>query len=117
MYAIIRKNTYDPGKLAQAGPALAEFQALHAAQPGYAGSIDVDTGQGQRIIVNLWQTQQDARAGMTALIPHVQRLLGPLMAGPSQLLGVGEVAATDLPLQHQPSHRPGQPGHPSEPAC
>jgi hypothetical protein len=40
MYAIIRKNTYDPGQLAQAGPALAQFQALHAAQPGYAGGID-----------------------------------------------------------------------------
>ena len=101
MYAIIRKNTYDPGQLAQAGPALAEFQALHAAQPGYAGSIDVDTGQGQRIIINLWQTQQDARAGMTALIPHVERLLGRLMAGPSELLGSGEVATTDLTPRRQ----------------
>ena len=116
MYAIIRKNTYDPGKLAQAGPALAEFQALHAAQPGYAGSIDVDTGQGQRLIVILWHTEQHARAAMTVLLPHVQRLLGPLMAGPSQLLAAGEVATTDLPPQRQPPHRLGQPGHPSEPA-
>jgi hypothetical protein len=61
MYAIIRKNAYDPAKLAHAGPALAEFQDLHAAQPGYAGSIDVDAGDGKRIIVNLWQTEQDAR--------------------------------------------------------
>ena len=116
MYAIIRKNTYDPGKLAQAGPALAEFQALHAAQPGYAGSIDVDTGQGQRIIVNLWHTEQDARAGMTLLIPHVERLLQPLMAGPSQLVGTGELAASDLTPQHQTPHDPGLPGDPSEPA-
>ena len=113
MYAIIRKNTYDPGKLAQAGPALAELQALHAAQPGYAGGIDVDTGQGQRLIVNLWHTEQHARAAMTVLLPHVQRLLGPLMAGPSQFLGAGEVATTDLPLQRQPPQRLGQPGHPS----
>jgi hypothetical protein len=116
MYAIIRKNTYDPGKLAQAGPALAEFQALHAAQPGYLGSIDVDTGQGQRLIVNLWHTEQHARAGMTALIPHAQRLLGPLMTGPSELLGAGEAATTDLPPQRQPPHRPEQPGRPSQPA-
>ena len=116
MYAIIRKNTYDPGKLAQAGPALAEFQALHAAQPGYAGSIDIDAGQGQRLIVNLWHTEQHARAAMTVLLPHVQRLLGPLMAGPSQLLAAGEVATTDLPPQRQPPHCLGQPGHPSEPA-
>jgi len=96
MYAIIRKNTYDPAKLAHAGPALAEFQALHAAQPGYAGSIDIDAGEGQRIVVNLWQTEQDARAGLAVLVPHLQRLLEPLMAGPSQLVGFGEVAASDL---------------------
>lgn len=99
MYAIIRMNTYDPVKLAQAGPALAEFQQLHAAQPGYAGSIDIDAGDGQRVIVNLWQTEQDARAGMTMLVPHLQHLLEPLMAAPSQLVGVGEVAASDLTRQ------------------
>ncbi len=99
MYAIIRKNTYDPAKLAHTGPALAEFQALHAAQPGYAGSIDIDAGDGQRIAVNLWQTEQDAHAGLEALVPHLQRLLEPLMAGPSQLVGFGEVAASDLTRQ------------------
>jgi hypothetical protein len=109
MYAIVRKNTYDPGKLAEAGPALAEFQALHAAQPGYAGSIDIDSGHGQRLIVNLWHTEQHARAGMTVLIPHVQRLLGPLMACPSQVLGSGEVAASDMTPRPQTPHRPGQP--------
>ncbi len=96
MYAIIRKNTYDPARLAHAGPALAEFQELHAAQPGYAGSIDIDAGDGQRIVVNLWQTEHDARAGMTVLVPHLQRLLEPLMTSPSQLIGVGEIAASDL---------------------
>jgi hypothetical protein len=99
MYAIIRKNTYDPAKAAHAAPALTEFQELHAAQPGYAGSIEVDAGDGQRIIVNLWQTEQDARAGMMVLVPHLQRLLEPLMTGPSQLIGVGEVAASDLTRQ------------------
>jgi hypothetical protein len=99
MYAIIRKNTYDPAKLAHAGHVLGEFQALHAAQPGYAGSIDVDAGQGQRIIVNLWETEQDARAGLEVLVPYLQRLLEPLMAGPSQLVGFGEVAASDLTRQ------------------
>ena len=96
MYAIVRKNTYDPGKLAHAGPALAEFQELHAAQPGYAGSIDVAAGDAQRIIVNLWQTERDARAGMTVLVPHLQRLLEPLMAAPSEFVGAGEIAASDL---------------------
>jgi hypothetical protein len=99
MYAIIRKNTYDPVKLAHAGHALGEFQALHAVQPGYAGSIDVDAGRGQRIIVNLWETEQDARAGLEVLVPYLQRLLEPLMAGPSQLVGSGEVAVSDLTRQ------------------
>jgi hypothetical protein len=115
MYAIIRKNTYDPGKLAQAGPALAQFQTLHAAQPGYAGSIEIDTGPGHRIIVNLWHTEQHARAGMAVLIPHVQRLLGPLMAAPSQLIGSGEAAASDLTPLHQHSHGPGLTPDPPEP--
>jgi hypothetical protein len=97
MYAIIRHNTYDPVKLAEAGQALAEFQALHARQPGYAGSIIVDLGGGQQIAVNLWHAQQDANAGQSALVPHVQRLLEPLMSGPSRLVGAGKAAATDLP--------------------
>jgi hypothetical protein len=100
MFAIIRKNTFSPGKLAQAGPAMAEFQALHAAQPGYVGSIDIDVGRGQRVAVNLWQTEQDARSGQTILVPHVRRLLEPLMTGSSQLIGSGEVAASDLTAQH-----------------
>ena len=45
---------------------------------------------------NLWQTAQDARAGQTVLVPHPERLLEPLMAGPSQLVGFGEVTASDL---------------------
>jgi hypothetical protein len=48
---------------------------------------------------NLWETEQDAKAGQAVLVPHVQRLLEPLMTGPSQLIGAGEVAATDLARQ------------------
>jgi hypothetical protein len=100
MYAIVRKNTYDPANLAHAAPALAEFQALHEAQPGYAGSIDINAGAGQRIIINLWQTEQHARGGLTVLGSAVQRLLEPLMTGPSQIVGFGEVAASDLTRHH-----------------
>jgi hypothetical protein len=115
MYAIIRKNTYDPGKLAQSGPALAQFRALHAAQPGYGGSIEIDTGHGHRVIVNLWHSEQHARAAMAVLVPHVQRLLGPLMAGPSQLIGSGEAAGSDLTPLHQHSHDPALIRDPSDP--
>ncbi len=99
MYAIIRKNAFDPEKLAHAPETLSEFRELHSAQPGYTGSIEIDVGDGQRVVVNLWETEQDASAGQVTLVPHVQRLLEPLMAGPSQLVAVGEVAATDLAPQ------------------
>ena len=64
-------------------------------QPGYAGSIVVDDGQ-HFIAVNLWQSEHDAAAGRAAIGTQVQRLLEPLMATPAQLLGAGEVVATNL---------------------
>ena len=99
MYAIIRKNTFDPEKLTRAAGTLSEFRKLHSAQPGYAGSIEIDVAAAGRVVINLWETEQDAKAGQAVLVPHVQRLLEPLMAGPSQLIGAGEVAATDLAQQ------------------
>ena len=96
MYAIIRHYTYDPATIARAGQALTAAQGLHAAQPGYTGSIAVDDGQ-HFIAVNLWQSEHDAAAGRAAIGTQVRHLLGPLMTTPSQLLGAGEVVATDLP--------------------
>jgi hypothetical protein len=96
MYAIIRKNTFSPDKLTRAAGALAEFRELHAAQPGYAGSIEIDMAPAEHIVVHLWETEQDASAGLVVLVPHVRRLLEPLMAGPSQVIGAGQAATTDL---------------------
>ncbi len=44
MYAIVRENTFDKAKLAQGANAMAEFQELHAQQPGYSGTIVIDAG-------------------------------------------------------------------------
>lgn len=95
MYAILRQYTYDPAKLSEADEALAAVQGLHQAQPGYAGSIVVDDGQ-RFTAVNLWQTEHDAAAGRGAIGAQVRRLLEPVMTTPSQLLGAGEVVASDL---------------------
>lgn len=95
MYAIVRKQPFDATKLAEASEALAEFETAHAAQPGYAGYIVVDIGDGY-LMVTLWETPQHAAAGRAALGPLVQRRLEPLMTGPSELQGVGEVVAGDL---------------------
>lgn len=96
MYAIVRANTYDPARLAQGRDQLAEFQELHARQPGYRGTLVVDAGDGRWLAVNLWETQEDANAALPALIPVVQRLLEPMMAAPSELIGTGPVVLTDL---------------------
>ena len=96
MYAIVRDNLYDSAKLAQGGDQLAEFQALHARQPGYRGTIVVDAGNGRWLAVNLWETAEHAEAARQALLPEVRRLLEPLMARPSQLIATGPVVLADL---------------------
>jgi hypothetical protein len=99
MYAIVRINTFDESKSREATTDLNRFQQRHAAQSGYAGSLTVDLGGGRRLVVNLWETEHDATAGLSALRPEVERVLQPLMAAPSQLIGVGAVVATDLSMR------------------
>lgn len=96
MYAIIRHNSYDPNTAAQAEKAQAELHALHTGQAGYAGSLVVDIGSGERVAVNLWESEGDARTGMAALGAEAMRLVKPVSTAPSRLLGAGEVVATDL---------------------
>ena len=96
MHAIVRINSFDERRLAGAGETLEAFQRLHARQPGYSGSLTVDLGNGRRLVVNLWESEEDAAAGIAALGPEVQRVLAPLMTLPSQLIGVGNVTDIDL---------------------
>lgn len=90
MYAILRRYACDPAKRDQARSALAEVRRLHEAQPGYVGSLVIETGESW-IAVNLWETEQAAAAGREAIGPRVRGLLGPLGAGPSELLAAGQV--------------------------
>lgn len=96
MFAVVRRTAYDPAQLAQVRERLAEFQPLHADQPGYRGTLVVDAGDGRWLTVNLWETQEQATAALPAVGPAVRRLLGPLQAGPSEVLGAGPVVLTDL---------------------
>ncbi len=104
MYAIVRLNTFDEHKLALAAPDLDQFARLHASQPGYAGSLTVALGQGRRLIINLWDSEQHAVTGLSNLRAQVGRVLEPLMTAPSQLLGAGPVVETDL-SDPQPAHQ------------
>ena len=45
MYAVLRLNSFDPVKLAVSADRLEEFDKIHAAQPGYVGSVVVDLGE------------------------------------------------------------------------
>lgn len=96
MYAIVREQRFDPGRLAEAKEALDEFEAMHAEHPGYAGFVAVDVGDARQITITLWESKEHAEAGRVALGPRVQHRLEPLLTEPSALLGVGEVAAGDL---------------------
>jgi heme-degrading monooxygenase HmoA len=97
MYAIVRQVEYDEEMLRPAESELKAFDVVHAAQPGYIGSVVIDVGAGQRLVLNLWDSEQAAAAARRALEAEVGQLLGPLMTGPSQLIGVGDVLSSDLP--------------------
>ncbi|MGH7441020.1 MAG: hypothetical protein ACRENE_35550 [Polyangiaceae bacterium] len=96
MYAVVRRNVYDRTKLAQGAPRLAELDALHRNQPGFLGGISIDAGDGATVLVNLWESEAHAVAGLQILGPHVERLVEPLFAKPSQLLGAGPAVTRDL---------------------
>lgn len=96
MYAVARLNTYDAAALTAAGDSLADLDAIHAAQSGYLGSIVVDLRHGQRLIVNLWESQDHSDAARAALENQVGRALNPLMIQPSEFLGAGPVLNADL---------------------
>jgi len=96
MYAIVRESTYHPNALERGRDRLDEFQALHAAQPGYAGTVVVELSAGRWLTVNVWESEEDARTALPAMAPAVERLLEPMMARPSEMIGAGRVVLTDL---------------------
>lgn len=102
MQAVLRVNSFDPDKLAAGQQQLEEFNKLHAAQPGFLGSLTVDLGEGRHFVLNLWDTEEHRVSGLDALGPAVARLVDPLFAKPSELIGVGPVIASDALPATQP---------------
>lgn len=94
MYAVIRVNSLDPVKVAEAAAELRWLDELHGEQPGFLGSIVVDLDGDRQVIVNVWQSEEHSRAGLALLAPWASRLLTPLMTEPSQLIGAGAATAT-----------------------
>jgi hypothetical protein len=93
--AVLRVNSFDSAKLAAGQDQLEEFNRIHAAQPGFLGSVTVDLGEGREFVLNLWETEEHRVAGLDALRPAVERLVNPLLARPSELIGTGPVIASD----------------------
>jgi hypothetical protein len=95
MHAIVRRYQYDPQDRSSARSVAADSQALHAGQPGYAGSLVIDDGTALTA-VNLWESEQAAATGREAIGAQLQRLIAPFVATSSQIIAVGEVTTSDL---------------------
>jgi hypothetical protein len=104
MYAVVRKVSYDQIRLSAGGQQqLAEVMAIHEAQPGFRGSLVIQTADGSTVALNLWDSEPDAVAGLEALRPVVQRLLDPLLREPAVLVGAGPVVDNTLRLASEGS--------------
>ena len=98
MYAVVRRVAYDAQKRARGAEQVREFDALHAAQPGFRGTMDIDIGGGHTVVVNLWESKAAADAALPVMVPVVQRLIDPLLVEPAELIGTGDVVKNGLRL-------------------
>jgi heme-degrading monooxygenase HmoA len=96
MYAVFRETQYGPGRDVVSTPEYQEFNAVHAEQPGYRGTVVADVGEGRLLTVTLWETAEAMAAAREALGPVVARALDPMMTTPAVLLGTGQVVVNDL---------------------
>ena len=96
MFATVRESTFDPDKLSRGRAQLEEFGALRDQQPGFAGAVTVDAGNGRLLTLVLWESEEHATAATTRLDPEAQRLLAPLWTIPSRVIAQGPVVRSDL---------------------
>jgi hypothetical protein len=102
-FAIVRVSSFDPAQLARSAASLQEFQKLHAGQPGYAGAITIDIAPGRHLVVNLWESEEDANSARENLLSPIDTLLGAAMNG-TTLIGAGPVIDIDLPVATATTH-------------
>ena len=96
MFASVREATFDPEKRRQAQAQLEEFAALRERQPGYAGVVAVDAGDGRVLTLVLWESEAHAEAAGAVLEPESQRLLAPLATVPGRFIAQGPVLRSNL---------------------
>ena len=96
MYAVVRESHYDPQKLSQGQAQMDEFWALRDRQPGYAGNVTVDAGNGRTLTVTLYESEEQQQAARTVLQPEAERLMAPMYTAPMQVIAQGPVLRSDL---------------------
>lgn len=96
MFAVVRESTFDADKMRQGQAQIDEFFALRDRQPGYAGSVAVDAGDGRRLTLALWESEAHATAATTALQSEAERLMGPLWTTPPRVIAQGPVSSSNL---------------------
>ena len=50
MYAVLRVNSFDQERLARSEEQMQEINRIHAAQPGFLGTAEVDLEDGRRFV-------------------------------------------------------------------
>jgi hypothetical protein len=96
MFATVRETLYDSDKPRPTPAQLNEFRALRERQPGYAGMVAVDAGNGRTIALVLWESEAAAAAAAAVLDAEVLRTIVPLGQSPGQIIAQGPILRTDL---------------------
>jgi len=95
MYAEVGRNTLDP----QHPPGLdvvQQMQSVLAEQPGYRGYLALDTGDGQRVFIRLWDSAAaaDAARSNAAVKAFVAQHVSPGVT--RRVIGQGKVVHHDF---------------------
>jgi hypothetical protein len=95
MFATVREATFDPEKRRQGQAQLEELVAFRDRQPGFAGIVTVDAGDGRILTLILWESQAHAEAARAVLEPESLRLLAPLQTIRGRAIAQGPVIRAD----------------------
>ena len=97
MYAIVSTVAYQLDNAPSEATARG-FADLIVRQPGYRGRFGLDAGGGERVHIYVFDSVEDARAGLggPAMHDYVEEYIRPHYAGPSARIGRGNVRHADF---------------------
>lgn len=99
MYAIVAEYPYQPDH-PPTESALAEMQAIRARQPGYRGWLLIDTGEGKRLGIYVWDSLAEGDAATPTRNAEMSAVsdehFRPYLIGPGREIGRGPVVGYDV---------------------